>query len=65
MRIVSWVVPALALAGCAGWKELPPAPVHAQAKASTVEYRSAFDGYQPFGDPELGDWRKANVEVVR
>lgn len=65
MRIVYWVVPAALLAGCAGWKELPPGPADAQAQASAVEYRSAFDGYQPFGDPQLGDWRKANAEVVR
>ena len=63
MRIVSWVVPALLLAGCAGSKESPADPANPQAKASPLEYRSAFDGYQPFGDPELADWRKANAEV--
>ena len=65
MRIVSWVAPALLLAACAGSKESPSGPATAQATAPAVEYRSAFDGYQPFGDAELGDWRKANAEVVR
>ena len=65
MRIAAWVVPALLLAGCAGSKESPPGSANPQANASAVEYRSAFDGYQPFGDPELRDWRKANAEVVR
>jgi hypothetical protein len=65
MRIASWVVPALLLAGCAGAKEPPAGPGNAPAKAASVEYRSAFDGYQPFSDPVLGDWGKANAEVVR
>ena len=65
MRIASWVVPAMLLAGCAGSKESPPDPATPEAKTSAVEYRSAFDGYQPFSDPKLGDWGKANAEVVR
>ena len=63
MRIVSWVVPALALAGCAGSKELPAGPGHPQAEAPPVEYRSAFEGYRNFAEQEPLDWRKANEDV--
>jgi hypothetical protein len=65
MRIVSWVVPAVLLVGCAGSKESPVDAGSPQAKAPPVEYRSAFDGYQSFAERELIDWRKANAEVVR
>lgn len=63
MQIVAWVVPALLLVGCAGWKESPPGPANPQEKAPAVEYRSAFDGYQPFGESEPVDWRRANEQV--
>jgi len=28
-----------------------------------VEFRSAFDGYRPYADPDLRDWRRSNEEV--
>jgi hypothetical protein len=34
-----------------------------RAKVPPVEFRSAFEGYKPFADQEMGDWRKANEEV--
>lgn len=33
------------------------------AKVPPTAYRSAFEGYRPFADQEVGDWRKANEEV--
>ena len=40
-----------------------PDPRDPRAKAAPVEYRSAFEGYRPFVDTELRDWRKSNEEV--
>lgn len=63
MRIASWVVPAMLLAGCAGSNEPPVDSANPRAKAPPVEYRSAFEGYQKFAEQEPLDWRKANEEV--
>jgi hypothetical protein len=38
-------------------------PRDARAKVLPVEYRSAFDGYRQYADPELRDWRRSNEEV--
>ena len=40
-----------------------PDPSDPKAKAPDLEYRSAFDGYRPFGEEDLADWRKSNEEV--
>ena len=55
-------VPGL-IAGCtAAQPELrPPADPH--AKVPIVEFRSAFEGYRPFAEPESYDWRRANEKV--
>ena len=38
-------------------------PLDPRAKVPPVEFRSAFEGYRPFADQEMRDWRKANEEV--
>jgi hypothetical protein len=38
-------------------------PADAQAKAPPVEYRSAFESYRPYAEPELASWRAVNEEV--
>ena len=59
-----WVVPALLFAGCAAAQGDGRAnPLDPGVKAAAVQYRSAFEGYQPFADRELSDWRKANAAV--
>ena len=63
MRISSLVVPALLLAGAAAAKDGRPSALDAQAKVAPVEFRSAFEGYRPFAEQELADWRRANDEV--
>lgn len=64
MRTFLVVLPALALAGCAGTRpDAPPDPRTAQVKVAPVEYRSAFDGYRKFAEQEPADWRRANDEV--
>jgi len=56
-------VPALMLAGVAVAQSDRPNPLDAKAPAPQAEYRSAFEGYRPFADQDLRDWRKANDEV--
>lgn len=58
------VAPALLIAGAAvaqvdGRRD----PRGAQLKVPPVEYRSAFEGYRPYAEPEMRDWRKSNEEV--
>jgi hypothetical protein len=63
MRTIFLVVPAFLLAGCTTAQgDGRPKAMDPGAKAD-VGYRSAFEGYQPFADQELQDWRKANDEV--
>lgn len=35
----------------------------AQARVPAVEYRSAFENYQPYRDSPVANWRKSNEEV--
>ena len=64
MRLASVVLPAFVLGACASTPAtVAPSPADAQAKAAPVEYRSALDGYRPFADQDLQDWRRANEEV--
>ena len=58
------VLSALLIAGAAAAApEHRPTPLDSLAKAPPVQFRSAFDGYRPFADQELVDWRKANDGV--
>jgi hypothetical protein len=56
-------VPGLLLAGAALARDGRPSPLDPGAKAPTGEFRSAFEGYRPFADRKLADWRKANEQV--
>ena len=38
-------------------------PRDPKAKVPPAEFRSAFEGYRPYADQELRDWRKSNEEV--
>jgi hypothetical protein len=64
MRILVLAVPALLFAGAAAAQSAGRANLlDPQAKVPPVEYRSAFEGYRPFAEQDLRDWRKANEEV--
>jgi hypothetical protein len=64
MRILFAAGPALLLAGVAvAQSEDRPNPVDPRAKVPPVEFRSAFEGYRPFVEQELRDWRKSNEEA--
>lgn len=38
-------------------------PTDAAASAPTASYRSAFEGYQPFREEPIADWKALNAEV--
>jgi hypothetical protein len=64
MRTIYVVVPALLFAGMAiAQGEGRPDPRHPQAEVPPVEFRSALEGYRPYADQDLRDWRKSNDEV--
>ena len=64
MRAIFIAVPALLLAGTAAAQSAGREnPLDPRAKAPPVEFRSAFEGYRPFAEQEMRDWRGANDEV--
>jgi hypothetical protein len=64
MRIFLVVAPALLFAGVAvAQSDRRADPREPALGVPPVEYRSAFEGYRPYGDPEPRDWRKSNEEV--
>jgi len=64
MRTIYVAVPALLFAGLAVAQGAKPSdPRDPVAKVPPVEFRSALDGYRPYAEPELRDWRKSNEEV--
>jgi hypothetical protein len=64
MRTIYVVVPVLLFAGLAvaqgGGRSDPRDP---KTKVPPVEFRSAFEGYRPYADSDLRDWRNSNEEV--
>jgi hypothetical protein len=57
-------VPALLLAGAAAAQgDGRASALDPRVKVPPVEFRSAFDGYRPYADQEMRDWRGANEEV--
>jgi hypothetical protein len=64
MRTIFVAVPALLFAGMAvAQGSGRPDPRDPGAKVPPVEFRSAFEGYRPYADQDLRDWRKSNDEV--
>ena len=58
----------LALAGIAAsaadaQTSAPRDPLDSRTHVPAVQYRSAFEGYQPYRDPAIAKWRDANDEV--
>ena len=64
MRNFSWALPALLAASVAAAQERRAIALDPQAKVPAAQFRSAFEGYRPFAEQELADWRKANEEVA-
>ena len=64
MRTIFVAVPALLFAGVAVAQDNGrPDPRDPGAKVPPVEFRSAFEGYRPYAEQDLRDWRKSNDEV--
>ena len=64
MRTIYVAVPVLVFAGLAvAQGDSRVDPRDPKAKVPPVEFRSAFEGYRPYAEPELRDWRKSNEEV--
>ena len=64
MRTIYAAVPAVLFAGLAiAQSDGRSDPRNPKAKVPPVEFRSAFEGYRPYTDPDLRDWRKSNEEV--
>ena len=61
-------LPALVLAQAVPASATPPAAPASSAAASRPappEYRSAFEGYQPYTDEKMRSWKEANDNVGR
>src|SRR5687768_17617028 len=64
MRTFFVAVPALLFAGMAAAQGVArPDPRDPKVKSPPVEFRSAFEGYRPYAEQELREWRKSNDEV--
>ena len=64
MRTLLVFLPALLLAGgAAAQRDGRADPRDPATKVPPTEYRSAFEGYRPYAEQELRDWRGANEEV--
>ncbi len=64
MRTIYVAVPALLFAGLAVAQGAGQSdPRDPKAKVPPVVFRSAYEGYRPYAEPDLRDWRKSNEEV--
>ena len=61
-----WLVPIFSLSGIAA-AQLPAAvsPASRAAPASPLPYRSAFEGYKPYTDDKLLNWKEVNDTTGR
>ena len=63
MKSVFLVVPAFLIAGTALAQEERRSPLDPETKVPPAGYRSGFQGYRPFTEQELANWRRSNEEV--
>lgn len=64
MRTIYAAVPALVFAGLAiAQSDGRSDPRDPKAKVPPVEFRTALEGYRPYVDADLRDWRRSNAEV--
>ena len=61
-----WLVPIFSLSGIAA-AQVPAAvsPASGAARASPLPYRSAFEGYKPYTDDQLLNWKEVNDTTGR
>ena len=64
MRAILVFLPAMLVAGgAAAQGDGRPDARDPAIKVPPTEFRSAFEGYRPYAEQELRDWRGANEEV--
>ena len=64
MRLILLVVLAGAVGTAPAQGADRPSALDPRAKVPPVEFRSALEGYRPFVDPEMRNWRRSNDEVA-
>ena len=62
-RAIIGVFLAALTGSAAAQNERRPDPLEPKAGVPAPVYRSAFEGYRPFADEDMRDWRKSNDEV--
>ena len=61
-----WLVPIFFLSGIAAAQTpAPVSPAPEAVKASPLTYRSAFEGYRPYTDDKLLNWKEVNDTTGR
>ncbi len=61
-----WLVPIFSLSGIAAAQTSAPAsPLPDAPPVSTLTYRSAFEGYKPYTDDKLLNWKEVNDTTGR
>lgn len=64
-RRICIALAALAAGVAAAQEARRPDPADSKAKVPPAEYRSAFDGYRPFVEPQIAPWRESNEAVKK
>jgi len=65
-KSIAFTLAALVAGGAAAQGTSRPDPSDPKASApSRTAYESAFKGYRPHSDPEVGRWRESNEEMGR
>lgn len=61
-----WLVSIFSLSGIAAAQTpVQPSPVPDSAPASPFTYRSAFEGYQPYAEETIANWKSTNDTVEK
>ena len=61
-----WLVPIFSLSGIVAAQTSAPASATSEvANAAALPYRSAFEGYKPYADDKLLNWKEVNDTTGR
>jgi hypothetical protein len=64
-KAIAFALAAAVASGAAAQSAAKPEPGDPKARVPALEYRSAFEGYQRYAEPEVSRWRETNDEVGR
>jgi hypothetical protein len=62
---IAFALAAMVAGAAAAQSAAKPDPADPKARVPSVEYRSAFEGYRRYAEPEVTGWREMNQEVGR